>query len=244
MWLSWVSTSPTCQNKQNVNILTYSLLSGAILNHMTQPEMPEHFMTPRFFSNVQAAGGIAIRAELDQLAGMDEFIKINSGFGLPAAPNEIDFVYFWTAKGEEANPHFHKAVPSDRFMPASALQYENAFSVPKWEVEARRRTVVELQTHDLERPNPLSFAAARAMVAQTPEQAGILVGSQAWLDYARSRGNRFGVVDALINGFAPERYTRSNRLAEEAARRFSGAIVLERRGQIKGPGGRPQITEP
>lgn len=199
-------------------------------------------MTPRFFSHVQATGAVAIRAELDQLSGMHDFVQNESGFGLPDDPANINFVYFWTANGDAANPHYHNALPSARFIPAASLQYDNTFSVPKWEVDTGGRTVVELQTHDLKRQNPLSFAAARAMFAQSPEQAGLAVDSRAWLDYDKRKGNTSGVADAVINGFAPERFTRSYRLAEKAARLFPGAITLERRGEIEGSGGRPQIT--
>jgi len=208
---------------------------------MTQPEAPEHFMTVRFFDQAQAAGGVAIRAELEQLANMDAYVRSEGGFGLMGGPHEIDFVYYWTARGGYSNPHYHKAGGQDRFVPQVAFGYHNTPYVSKSDIEARGRTVVELQTHDLKREDPLTFAAARAMLAQTPEQAGIAVGAQAWLDYAGRKANKAGLTDALINGFLPERFTRSNRLAEEAARRFPGAIIFERRREIEGTN-RPQIA--
>jgi hypothetical protein len=105
--------------------------------------------------------------------------------------------------------------------------YANPFTVPKHNIEARWRNVMELQTHDLTRPYPLSFTLARAMMAQTPEQAGVAVDSAAWLDFAARKVGVVGVVDAIVGGFAPERLTRPHRIAEEAVRRFPKAIELK-----------------
>lgn len=194
---------------------------------MANPEMPAHFMTPRFAGYAGAAGAIAIRTELDELAGMDAFIKGESGFGLPVAPNRLDFAYFWTTGVGGDNPHFYAADGDSPFVPSEALEYQNRFTVPKRNIEARWRTVVELQTSNLTRQNPLSFAVARAMLAPTPEQAGVAVDSAAWLEFAARQGTLKGVVDAVVGGFVPEKLTRPYRLAEEAVRRFPRAITLE-----------------
>ncbi|HSX34590.1 MAG TPA: hypothetical protein VLF62_03015 [Candidatus Saccharimonadales bacterium] len=194
---------------------------------MTNPEMPGHFMTPRFAEHARAVGAVAINTQPDELAGMSEYLKGEAGFGLPAAPNRLDFAYFWTAGGQRPNPHYYEAKPDDPFVPGEALAYPTPYTVSKNTISGRWRTVVELQSRDLSRPNPLSFAAARAMLSQTPEQVGLTSDSAAWMDFAARKGNASGVVDAVINGFAPERFTRVHRLAEEAARRFSHAITLQ-----------------
>lgn len=194
---------------------------------MTNHEATGHFMTPRFAGYARAAGVIAIHTDVEQLAGMNEFVKGESGFGLPADADRLDFAYFWTAKGPGDNLHYYQAHGDTPFFPNDSLEYANPFTVPKRNIEARNRNVVELQTHDLTRPNPLSFAAARAMLAQTPEQAGLAVDSAAWIDFAARKGNATGVVDAIIGGFVPERLTRPYRLAEEAVRRFPRVIELK-----------------
>lgn len=184
-------------------------------------------MTPRFAHYARAVGIVAIETDPELLSGMNEFIKAESGFGLPAEPNRLDFAYFWTARGPGDNPHYYEASPDAPFVPTEALEYPTSYTVTKHTIQSRWRNVVELQTHDLARPHALSFAAARAMLSQTPEQVGLTADSAAWLDFAARKGNAGGVVDAVINGFAPERFTRSYRLAEEAVRRFPRSLRIK-----------------
>ena len=95
---------------------------------------------------------MAIHSESQQLADMGAFLRQEYNLDLPAAPDQLDFAYYWTGQGEGDNEHYYRAPDCFPFIPGSQLDKEIPVAVHKDTIQASGRTIMELQTHDLSPP--------------------------------------------------------------------------------------------
>jgi hypothetical protein len=195
---------------------------------MIRPDQlaPEHYLTPKFFDAAHALGATGIRYNVDLAHEVDAFVRQETGSGLPAAADRLDFAYFLVGGRlpRDWDTHFFEADPWAAYIPVSELSgpAETRRAVRKDSITDRGRTVLEIQAGDL--TQPLTGALVRAITTPPPEEARLASG-KGWVGVVK----RAFTGEGLRDGFSPtHRHSGRKDLEAEAIRRFPGALVLER----------------
>lgn len=192
-----------------------------------QLRVPESFFTDKSYEQARAAGVRTVYHHVEDIHGMNEFLHQKTGRSLPAAPDTVDFVHYWSGgRWPRFDTHYVDAGPEVTYMPGAVIDQPVTTDtlMPKSKIEARPTTIVEIQTPQY-RPGSLSQWLARAILTAHPKDAKFSAGPKAWAWTIR---RALTTKQGLHEGFDVGHKVKSGEpaLEAEAARRFPMAIIL------------------
>lgn len=202
------------------------MLYNKIMTEITHT--PEMYFTARSLAVAQAAGVTAVQLHLGLIAEMNNFIHQETGAGSPELPEAMDFVTYWTGghRPRQWDTHFTDAVPEFPYYAAEQLpQPTPSQPITKAALAKRNTRIVELQTDNFDGSTALVHPLARAFIFPPHEKARFDAPPQAW----GAQIMKALTLQGLRDGLSPStKYAGNPEVEAEAARRFSGAIVLHR----------------
>lgn len=190
-------------------------------------ELPTYFASGAFANTRIEHSGIYY--DTDVLGALSDFLDSESGRKLAEDLSDTAFVYRFGEPGyqrPEPDPNYHKANPSTLYVSAGQLALAPGLEVTystKAEIQAIGRQVAQVQLKNGEIP---SAAALASSVLYPPAEDHRLKASPgAWMRQ-------------FVEAFTPHASTPNReRIIQEVAARYAGAILLARRRPLVG---RPQ----
>jgi hypothetical protein len=189
---------------------------------------PEVFFTPRSFAVAQAAGLIAIECNTEDIHNLGEFVKQETGKGLPAPADQLDFTTYWNGgrRRSQWDTHYPDAVPEFTYFSSEQLpQSQDGLRVPttKAQITARGRHVIELSLLTAE--EPMAELLARAIILPPAQDAKFDASVKAWGNQIREALSLKGARDSIgVGGMFSN--VGNPKLEAEAAQRFPNAFVV------------------
>lgn len=188
--------------------------------------LPEHYVAlPTYFAPGAFAqtrlGFSEIGYDLDLLSETNDFLQHEIGRGLPTAAGDLTVVYRFGEAGPDRpkpDPNIFNANPGELYVPAGSLALGTSVA-PSTVTRAQildqthgGRHLLQVQLRDGHPPN--MRALADSILYPPAEDMRLLAGFAAW-------GRQ------LKDAFTPsESATNRNRIANEVAARYAGAIML------------------
>jgi hypothetical protein len=189
---------------------------------------PEIFYTPRSFAVAQAAGLIAVECNTDVIHDLGEFVKQETGKGLPVPADQLDFTVYWNGgrRRSQWDTHYPDAVPEFTYFSSEQLpQLQDGLRVPttKAQIAARGRHVIELSSLTAE--ESMASLLTRAITLPPAQDAKFDASAKAWGNQIREALSLKGARDSIgVSGMFSN--VGNPKLEAEAAQRFSNAFVV------------------